>query len=115
MIQKRTKEFYRNVIPCVLSMVTMALFSVVDGVFVSRGVGSDALAGLNVVYPMVLVLVALSAMLALGVSTMIATRLAVGKVKEANQSISSCLWFSVIAFAVMGIIALCYRRRSQGC
>lgn len=91
MNKNRLNEFIRNVVPCVLSMASMALFTVVDGFFVSRGVGSAALAGINVVYPVILFLVALSAMLALGVSTMIATRLAVRNQEGANRSFMSCI------------------------
>lgn len=114
MNDKRLGIFAKNVIPCVLSMASMALFTVVDGIFVSRGVGSAALAGINVVYPVVLLLTALSAMLALGVSTMIATRLAVGKKEEANRSLMSCIWFGAIAFALVGILSIAFSEQIAG-
>ena len=114
MNQNRLKEFTKNVFPCVLSMASMALFTVVDGVFVSRGVGTKALAGINVVYPIVLMLVALSGMLALGVSTMIATKLAVGQKEEANQSLISCTWFGLISFLAIGLISIIFPNQIAG-
>lgn len=108
MISGRFREFIRNVLPCVLSMASMALFTVVDGIFVSNGVGTEALAGINVVYPVILFLVALSGMLALGVSTMIATRLALGRDEDASRNLVSCIWFSLVSFAAIGAICAAY-------
>lgn len=114
MNQNRLREFVKNVFPCVLSMASMALFTVVDGIFVSRGVGTKALAGINVVYPVVLFLVALSGMLALGVSTMIATKLAIGQKKGANRSLISCIWFGLVSFTAIGLISIAFSTQIAG-
>lgn len=101
--KKNYREFLKYVVPCVISMVAMAIFTMVDSVFVSRGVGSQALAGINVVYPVVLLLTAFAAMIALGVSTMIASRLAVGEKQGANKALMSSIWLSLIFFIALMI------------
>ena len=46
--------FHRLFYPTLLSMVFASLFTVADGIFVGQGVGSDALAAINIVAPLFL-------------------------------------------------------------
>lgn len=101
--KKNYREFLKYVIPCVISMAAMAIFTMVDSVFVSKGVGSQALAGINVVYPVILLVTAFAAMIALGVSTMIASRLAVGEKKKAGTALMNSIWISLLFFAVVAL------------
>ena len=39
--------------PSIIMMVFMSLYTIVDGIFISRFVGSNALSSLNIVYPMI--------------------------------------------------------------
>ena len=50
----RAKKTAKYVIPSMLSNVCFFLFTVVDGIFVGRGVGTDALGAVNLVMPFVL-------------------------------------------------------------
>lgn len=52
--------------PSIIMMVFMSLYTIVDGIFVSRFVGSNALSSLNIVYPVVNVAIAIAMMLASG-------------------------------------------------
>ncbi|MBQ9073851.1 MAG: MATE family efflux transporter, partial [Muribaculaceae bacterium] len=38
-------------IPAVVAMVVMQLYNVIDRIFIGRGVGSDAIAGLAITFP----------------------------------------------------------------
>lgn len=47
--------FRKLLIPTVLGMVFSAAFVITDGIFVGRGVGSDALAAVNITAPLFLI------------------------------------------------------------
>lgn len=49
------KLFRKLLIPTVLGMVFSAVFVIIDGIFVGRGIGSDALAAVNITAPLFLI------------------------------------------------------------
>lgn len=104
------KKFLTYVIPCMISMMSMAVFTVVDGIFVSRGVGSQALAAVNVVYPVILLLTAFSAMLALGASVMISSRLASGNKEGANLAFMNCVYLGLIFFLAVAFFSILFAK-----
>ena len=58
--------------PSIIMMVFMSLYTIVDGIFVSRFLGSNALSSLNIVYPVINVAIAISTMLGTGGSLLAA-------------------------------------------
>ena len=52
--------------PSIVMMVFMSLYTIVDGIFVSRFVGSNALSATNIVYPVLNIAIAFATMLATG-------------------------------------------------
>ena len=50
-----TKLFFRLAIPAVITSVFGALYSVIDGVFVGRYLGEDALAAINLIMPVIMI------------------------------------------------------------
>lgn len=45
-------------LPSMVMMVFMSLYTIIDGIFVSRFVGSEALSAINIVFPVLNVLIA---------------------------------------------------------
>ena len=62
----------RFALPSMIMMVFMSLYTIVDGIFISRLVGSVALSANNIVYPAVNILMAIGIMLATGGSSLAA-------------------------------------------
>lgn len=60
--------------PTMVMMVFMSLYTIVDGIFVSRLVGSNALSAVNIVYPVISLLIACGIMLSTGGSDQCAHR-----------------------------------------
>ena len=56
----------RFALPSIVMMIFMSLYTVVDGAFVSRFVGPDALSAVNLAYPAVCLVQAVGIMLATG-------------------------------------------------
>ena len=66
-------------------MVAFSLYTLVDGIFVAKGVGETALAAVNLSSPYNSVMFAAGLLLAVGMSTTIAIRLGNGKHHEASS------------------------------
>ncbi len=62
-------KFFSYVMPSVAAMWVYTIYTMVDGIFVARGVGKDALAAVNISMPLINVAFALGILLAVGAST----------------------------------------------
>ena len=63
-----SREFHfgsllRFALPTVIMMIFMSMYTIVDGIFVSRFVGTDALSATNIVYPALNLVLAVAIML----------------------------------------------------
>ena len=75
-------------LPTIISMIFMSIYSSVDGVFVSRLVGTNALSSVNIVMPIVLMIMAIGTMFGSGGNALIAKKLGEGKNREAKENFS---------------------------
>lgn len=80
--------FRKLLVPTVLGMIFSALFVITDGIFVGRGVGSDALAAVNIVAPLWLFSTGVGLMFGVGASVVASIHLSHGKVKVARINIT---------------------------
>ncbi len=77
------KKFLRFAVPSVISMWIFSLYTMVDGLFVAKGVGELALASVNIAAPCTSALFSLGLLFAAGASTVTAILLGQGKQEEA--------------------------------
>ncbi len=74
----------RNCGPAMASMLVMALYQIVDGAMVGRRLGPDALAAVNILYPVIALLVGLAVMIGVGANAKVAVLLGAGRTIEAR-------------------------------
>ncbi len=102
-------QFIKYLLPSVLTMVFLSFYTTIDGFFVSRYAGANALAGINIVIPLTCVVFGVSVMLATGSGAIIGEHMGRGEIKKANEIFSMVsivlLGFSII-FTVVGIVFL---------
>lgn len=91
------KLFFRCAIPAAVTSVAGALYAVVDGMFVGRFIGEDALAAISITMPVILMVEAIANMIATGASVHIAIHL--GQKDHATAA-------RIFSFAVKFILAL---------
>ena len=78
----------RFALPTMVMMIFMSLYSIVDGIFISRLLGTNALSAANIVYPVISIVFAVGIMLSTGGSALIAKKLGEGKEREAREYFS---------------------------
>lgn len=102
------RVFMSNALPMAVVLSTGGLLNVVDGIFVGRFVGADALAAISLAFPAVMVLTALSALVGGGMASLFARHLGGADRKAAGSvlagahglivAISACL--AIFSYAV---------------
>ena len=110
--------FHRLFYPTLLSMVFASLFTVADGIFVGQGVGSDALAAINIVAPLFLMTTGISLMFGVGVSVVASIHLAQGNNKAADINITQALEVASLLMTVFAALVYVFRvpfLRLMGC
>lgn len=93
------KNFFKYVIPSILSMWVFALYTMVDGMFVAWGVGERALASVNLSMPYVIFIFSIGLLMATGTSTLIAIALGQKQEKEA----SSLFTMNLVVMSLMSL------------
>lgn len=94
------KSYYSYIIPSIVSQVVFTAYTLVDGVFVARGVSETALAAINMSAPFVNTLWAVSIAFAGGTSAVAARLMGEGKLEEARKVFTR----NVIGMSILGII-----------
>lgn len=87
----------RYTLPSIVMMIFTSIYSIVDGLFVSNYAGKEALAAVNLVYPILMILSAVGFMFGAGGSAIVARMLGEGKKERANE------YFSLLIAVTFGI------------
>ena len=101
--------FYSIFYPTLLSMVFASLFTVADGIFVGQGVGSNALAAINIVSPLFLMTTGLALMFGAGVSVVASIHLSQDNGKAANINITQAFDVATLLMIVIAIAIYFFR------
>lgn len=83
--------------PSIIMMIFMSLYTIVDGIFISRFLGSNALSSLNIVFPVINVVIAIATMLGTGGNAIISKYLGEVRGRDARECLTQ---FTVIGLAV---------------
>ena len=102
-----SKLFRKLLIPTVLGMVFSAVFVITDGIFVGKGVGSDALAAVNITAPLFMITTGVGLMFGVGASVVASIHLSHGKRKVAGINITQALMFSSLLILILSVLC-CY-------
>ena len=110
-IAKNFKFFslLRFALPTMVMMIFMSLYSIVDGIFISRLLGTNALSAANIVYPVISIVFAVGIMLSTGGSALIAKKLGEGKEREAREDFSFLTLVSFLLVLPSCLLVTFYR------
>lgn len=103
------KTLIKFTIPTIIMMIFTSIYGVVDGIFVSNCVGSDAFAAVNLIMPVLMILGIVGFMIGSGGSALIAKTIGEGKKEKANEYFSMLIYLLIIIgliLSIVGIIAI---------
>ena len=99
-----SKRLLLSSLPSMAMMIIGSLYSIVDGLFVSNYVGLTPFAGLNIVWPAVMVVGAFGLMIGTGGSAIVSIMLGQKKLDKACETFTSLIAFTIILAISFGIL-----------
>ena len=97
-------------LPTILSSIFMNVYSIVDQLFVSNILGTDALSAVSIASPFLAIALALGTMIATGGSALVSKEMGEGKDNLARQNFSFFTLFCVVVSTIFCILGLIFRK-----
>ncbi|AEV29563.1 putative efflux protein, MATE family [Sphaerochaeta pleomorpha str. Grapes] len=88
-------------IPAVIAMVVNAIYNVVDRVFIGQFAGEEALAGLTIAFPVMMIIFAFANLIGIGGASLLSIKLGQKDEKAASQVFGNTLGFGLLVTAVI--------------
>lgn len=106
--EKISKILFKLAPPVMLAQLIQALYNIVDSLFIGR-YSDTGLTALSIIYPLQLLMIALAVGTGVGINTVMAAKLGIGKKKEADDyagvgtPLAVAMWFlfAVICWLIM--------------
>ena len=101
-------KLFRAVLPSILMMVFISIYSVVDGLFISNFVGKTAFASINLIYSVIAIIGAIGFMIGSGGSALVSKTLGEKDNDKANQYFSMFIYLTIILGIIVSAIIFIY-------
>ena len=109
-LQKRVTllSLLKYTFPTVVMIVFFSFYTIVDGMFIAKFVGSNALSATNIVFPVINIIIGVGVMFATGGSAIVARKMGEGKDLEAKQNFTLIALTTLIVGCVIAIISILF-------
>ncbi len=94
-------------LPTIFAMIVNAIYNIVDRIFVGQFVGEDALGGLTIAFPIMIVAFAIGTLFAIGGATLISIKLGERDIDQANRiygNLTTLMLASGLLLTILGQI-----------
>ena len=100
------RKLIKFTIPTIIMMIFTSIYGIVDGIFVSNFVGSDAFAAVNLIMPALMILGTVGFMIGTGGSALVSKTIGEGKKEKAKQYFSMLIYLLIIISFIFTIIGI---------
>ena len=104
------KKLIKFTMPTIIMMIFTSLYGVVDGIFVSNIIGSDAFAAINLIWPFIMILGSLGFMIGTGGSALVSKTIGEGNKEKANEYFSMLIYLLIIVGIILTILGIVFIR-----
>lgn len=94
--------------PTIAMMLFMGCYTIIDTIFISRFVNTNALSAVNIVCPVINLIVGLGTMLATGGSALVARKMGEGKRDRAKQDFTLIVLFGFVLGLLITVLGVCF-------
>lgn len=98
------KKLIKFTMPTIIMMIFTSIYGVVDGIFVSNCVGSDAFAAVNLIMPAIMILGSIGFMIGTGGSALVSKTIGEGKSQKANEYFSMLIYLLILIGVILSIV-----------
>lgn len=100
------KLFLSYLIPSILGMLLMAINILVDGIFVSNGIGPEALAAINIAVPIFSILLSISLWIGMGGATLYSIALGQNNRQKARSIFTQSFFLALFVVGILVVLSL---------
>ena len=107
-------KLIRFTLPTIAMMIFTSIYGVVDGVFVSNCVGSDAFAAVNLIMPVIMILGSTGFMIGTGGSAIVSRTLGEKKLEKASEYFSMLIYLCIVSGVILSAIGIIFIKPIAG-
>ncbi len=107
--QAVSKSFFQYLIPTLIGMSLMSVNIVVDGIFVGHGVGSVALAGVNVAVPVFSIILSIALLIGVGGGAVYSMTIGRGELEHAKRIFTTSFVILTLVTSVVAIVSYLFK------
>lgn len=104
------KKLIKFTLPTIAMLIFTSIYGVVDGIFISNCVGSDAFAAVNLIMPALMILGSIGFMTGTGGSALVSKTMGEGDKKKANEYFSMLIYLLIIVGLILTVIGIVFTR-----
>ena len=108
-IKVSTASLLKYALPTILSNLFMNIYSIVDQLFVSNLLGTDALSAVSIAWPLLSITLAVGVMISTGGCALVSNQMGAGDNEKARENFSFFTLFSVVVSAVFCVAGIIFR------
>lgn len=94
--------------PSIFMMLIVCLYTVIDGVFVARILGTEALSAVNIIYPLISTVIAVGTMFSSGLTAIVSIKLGEEKREEAKKDFTFMSIVGILLGVIVTILSLTF-------
>ncbi|MDD5219776.1 MAG: MATE family efflux transporter, partial [Candidatus Bipolaricaulis sp.] len=102
------KLILRLATPSVISLGVLAFYSLVDAIYVGRGVGTLAMAAIGVTFPILLVIIGIGQLIGVGCASIVSRALGRGDLRLAGRAVGNAVTVGAIASVLAAVLGRFY-------
>lgn len=102
--KKISRLFWQYALPAIVGTIVNTLYNIIDGIFIGHWVGNEALAGLGVVLPVMILLAAVGMMVGMGSAARISIYLGLNDKQRAEEIVGTSFILTILLSGTTAII-----------
>ncbi|MBI2851160.1 MAG: MATE family efflux transporter [Chloroflexi bacterium] len=100
------KLLFKLSLPAAVAAAVMALYNIVDTIFIGQAVGPLGIAGLTIVFPLQILTMGMGMMIGVGGASLVSRALGAGDVGKSERTLGNAIFFSFILGAIFTLVGL---------
>ena len=104
------KKLIKFTMPTIIMMIFTSIYGVVDGIFVSNIIGSEAFAAINLIWPVIMIFGSLGFMIGTGGSALVSKTMGEGNKEKANEYFSMLIYLLIIVGIILTLLGIVFIR-----
>ena len=89
-------------VPAIIASLATSLYNIIDSIFIGRGVGAMAIAGLAITFPLMNLVAAFIMLVAVGGATISSIFLGQGNIRRATDTVNSVFLLCMVHAVIFG-------------